>query len=108
MSRLAHAGCHAGSLVVAPFNGRLFAPARTPFAETGRLDDWLVADALMALTTLAEGGRRERVSFGDLGVEQLGAVYESVPDYEPKMGRFQNLRTAARSYRENGFRNRAP
>ena len=53
VSRLAHAGCHAGSLVVAPFNGRLFAPARTPFAETGRLDDRLVADALMALTTLA-------------------------------------------------------
>ena len=83
VSRLAHAGCHAGSLVVAPFNGRLFAPAHAPIAESGRLDDQLVADALMALTTLAVGGRRERVSFGDLGVEQLGAVYESVLDYEP-------------------------
>ena len=83
VSRLAHAGCHAGSLVVAPFNGRLFAPARAPLAETARLDDRLVANALSALTTLATGGRRERVSFGDLGVEQLGAVYESVLDYEP-------------------------
>ena len=83
ISRLAHVGCHAGSLVVAPFNGRLFAPARAPIAETGRLDDRLVANALVALTTLAAGGRRERVSFGDLGVEQLGAVYESVLDYEP-------------------------
>ena len=81
VSRLAHAGCHAGSLVVAPFNGRLFAPARAPLAETGQLDDRLVADALVALTTLASGGRRERVAFGDLGVEQLGAVYESVLDY---------------------------
>ena len=84
VSRLAHAGCHAGSLVVAPFNGRLFAPARAPLAETGQLDDRLVAEALMALTTLASGGRRERVAFGDLGVEQLGAVYESVLDYEPQ------------------------
>ena len=84
VSRLAHAGCHAGSLVVAPFNGRLFAPARAPLAETGHLDDRLVADALVALTTLASGGRRERVAFGDLGVEQLGAVYESVLDYQPE------------------------
>ncbi|MGE5199558.1 MAG: Eco57I restriction-modification methylase domain-containing protein, partial [Rhodospirillaceae bacterium] len=83
VSRLAHAGCHAGSLVVAPFNGRLFAPSRAPLAESGRLDDRLVADALMAITTVTAGGRRERVSFGDLGVEQLGAVYESALDYEP-------------------------
>ena len=83
LSRLAHAGCHAGALVVSPFNGRLFAPARAPLAETRRLDDQLVARALVALTTLVAGGRRERVSFGDLGVEQLGAVYESVLDYEP-------------------------
>ncbi len=83
LSRLAHAGCRARSLTVAPFNGRLFAPARAPLAETGRLDDGLVARALMALTTLAVAGRRERVSFCDLGVEQLGAVYESVLDYEP-------------------------
>jgi hypothetical protein len=89
VSRLAHAGCHAGSLVVAPFNGRLFAPARAPLAETGRLDDRLVASALVALTTLASGDRRERVSFADLGVEQLGAVYESVLDYEPEWDGFR-------------------
>jgi len=83
VSRLAHAGCHAGSLVVEPFNGRLFAPGRAPLAESGRLDDRLVARALMVLTTRVVGGRREHVSFGDLGVEQLGAVYESVLDYEP-------------------------
>ncbi len=89
VSRLAHAGCHAGSLVVAPFNGRLFAPARAPIAERGRLDDRIVARALAALTTLTRGGRCERVSFGDLGVEQLGAVYESVLDYEPHWDGFR-------------------
>ena len=82
VSRLAHAGCHAGSLVVEPFNGRLFAPARAPLAEHGRLDDATVARALMALTTRVVDGRREHVAFGDLGVEQLGSVYESVLDYE--------------------------
>ena len=39
VSRLAHAGCRAGDLVVTPFNGRLFAPAKTPLAERRDLDD---------------------------------------------------------------------
>ena len=112
VSRLAHAGCHAGSLVVAPFNGRLFAPARAPLAETGQLDDRLVADALVALTTLASGGRRERVSFGDLGVEQLGAVYESVLDYEPQWDGFgtcvQRPDRAARTGSETACPERLP
>jgi hypothetical protein len=38
IARLAHAGCRAGDLRVTPFNGRLFAPARTPLAER-RSDD---------------------------------------------------------------------
>jgi len=48
VSRLAHAGCRAGDLRVTPFNGRLFAPTRTPLAERRNLD----ADAG------AEGGAR--------------------------------------------------
>ena len=83
LSRLAHAGCRAGSLRVTPFNGRLFTPDRTPLAEVRRLDDTLVAQALLALTTRAGRTSRERISFRDLGVEQLGAVYESVLDYAP-------------------------
>jgi hypothetical protein len=83
LSRLAHSGCRAGSLRVTPFNGRLFAPDRTPFADQRRLDDKLVAKALVALTTSAGANGRERISFRDLGVEQLGAVYESVLDYQP-------------------------
>mgnify|MGYP001569676329 CR=1 FL=1 len=83
LSRLAHAGCRAGSLRVTPFNGRLFSPDRTPLAEVRRLDDTLVAQALLALTTRAGRVSRERISFRDLGVEQLGAVYESVLDYAP-------------------------
>ncbi|MCX6538184.1 MAG: N-6 DNA methylase [Acidobacteria bacterium] len=87
LSRLAHSGCHAGTLRVTPFNGRLFAPARTPLAERRRLDDDLVGNALVALTTNPGANGRERISFRDLGVEQLGAVYESVLDYEPVIAR---------------------
>jgi hypothetical protein len=84
IARLAHRGCHAGTLRVTPFNGRLFAPAAAPLAQTVHLDDGTARDTLLALTTRPGTGRRERISYADLGVEQLGAVYERVLDYAPR------------------------
>jgi len=83
ISRLAHSGCRAGALKVTPFNGRLFAPASAPLADTTRLSDNDAADALSALTTRSGRTGRERISYTDLGVEQLGAVYEGVLDFVP-------------------------
>src|SRR3982751_2954924 len=85
MARLAHAGCRAGDLRVTPFNGRLFAPARTPLAEQRDLDDDAARAAVVALSTrrAADRAGREHISYRDLGVEQLGAVYETLLDYEP-------------------------
>ena len=94
LSRLAHSGCHAGTLRVTPFNGRLFAPVRTPLAERRGLDDDMVGNALVALTTNPGASGRERISFRDLGVEQLGAVYESVLDYEPVIARAPHVSSA--------------
>jgi hypothetical protein len=87
--RLAHAGCRIGDLRVTPFNGRLFAPQRTPLLERGDLDDEAGRRALLALTTRTTLDRsgRERIAYRDLGVEQLGAVYEAVLDYEPRISR---------------------
>lgn len=94
ITRLAHAGCQAGDLRVTPFNGRLFAPDRSAFADPARgrrrrrsssPRDASLAQVLLALTTRrGNAGGRERISYGDLGVEQLGAVYERVLDYEPE------------------------
>jgi hypothetical protein len=83
IGRLAHAGCEAGDIRVTPFNGRLFSPSRTPLGESGRLDDGAAARALLALSTRRARAGRERIAYRDLGVEQLGSVYESVLDYEP-------------------------
>ena len=83
IARLAHRGCQAGDLVVTPFNGRLFAPRHTPLAEEARLSDAVVGKAIVALATAAGTSARERIAYGDLGVEQLGAVYERVLEYEP-------------------------
>jgi len=81
ISRLAHRGCRAGALRVTPFNGRLFAPASAPMADAVRVSDAAASDALMALTTRRGEAGRVRISYADLGVEQLGAVYEGVLDF---------------------------
>jgi hypothetical protein len=82
-SRLAHAGCRAGSLRVTPFNGRLFAPSATPLAEEPRLGDESARRLVLALSTqkVRRDSAPSRIVYRDLGVEQLGAVYESVLDY---------------------------
>jgi Eco57I restriction-modification methylase len=87
IARLAHSGCRAGDLRVTPFNGRLFSPARAPLAERRNLDDRLAQRAILALSTRAapDGAGRERIAYRDLGVEQLGAVYETLLDYEPRV-----------------------
>ena len=83
MSRLAHAGCLAEDLRVTAFNGRLFAPARTPLAERRRVPDSAAARAVLSLGTTSTSEGRRPIAFHDLGVEQLGAVYERVLEYEP-------------------------
>ncbi len=86
IARLAHRGCHAGTLRVPPFNGRLFSPAHAPLAESAALDDGAVREALLALTTRAGRGGRQRIAYADLGVEQLGGVYERILDFEAVSG----------------------
>ncbi len=104
IARLAHRGCTAGSLRVVPFNGRLFAPAAAPLAESLRVDDRLVRDVLLAITTRPAGQRRERISYADLGVEQLGSVYERVLEYVPsRAGRGITMTPSGRRKRTGTF-----
>jgi hypothetical protein len=88
ISRLAHAGCRADELKVTAFNGRLFSPEyaaafdRTPIADT------VMSRAVVAVSTtpVTRRGVRARIVYRDLDVEQLGAVYEQVLEYEPAPG----------------------
>ena len=83
ISRLAHAGCHLPDLDVTAFNGRLFSPRHAPLADRRPIPDAVAAEMLLLLATESTPTGRRRISYHDLGVEQLGSVYERVLDYEP-------------------------
>ena len=83
IARLANQGCRAGTLFVPPFNGRLFSPASAPLADTCAVDDEVAAKAVAALSATRGHKQRTRIDYRDLGVEQLGAVYEGILEYEP-------------------------
>jgi hypothetical protein len=83
ISRLAHAGCRAGELRVTAFNGRLFSPTHVSAFEGRRLDDRVAGEAVLAVSTIRAPGGRTRIHYRDLDVEQLGAVYEHVLEYQP-------------------------
>ena len=93
VTRLSRLGCDSEHLIVRPFNGRLFARSAAPALESGRRTrcvtartrqrDQALARAMVALGTRPGPGGREEISYADLGVEQLGAVYERVLDLDP-------------------------
>jgi hypothetical protein len=69
--------------------GELF-DAATPagrILEEVRLDDRTVTELLLDLATTAprRGVGKERISFRELDIEQLGAVYEGLLEYEPRV-----------------------
>ena len=94
ITRLSRAGCQARSLIVAPFNGHLFSREAAPTLEVGgrarqanRVSakrDAALGEALVALGSRPSHAGREEISYADLGVEQLGAVYERVLDLDPE------------------------
>ena len=93
ITRLSRLGCRIDDLIVRPFNGRLFARRAAPSLETrrsrrGRTMRAAAEDEAMRRTLIALGSRddregRQTIAYADLGVEQLGAVYERVLDAEP-------------------------
>jgi hypothetical protein len=85
ISRLAHAGCTTGELRVTAFNGRLFSPAQAAAFDAAPLPDTVMRQAVAALG-IRPATRRSppaRIAYRELDVEQLGAVYERVLEYDP-------------------------
>ena len=109
ITRLARRGCDSRHLIVRPFNGRLFARATAPSLEAGRRPrrpsltstprDQAMARTLLSLGTRPGRAGREPITYADLGVEQLGAVYERVLDLDPVLVLSGKSGTADRPHR---------
>lgn len=75
-----HEGLLDNGFTIAPLQGHLFDPARTPLLGSVRLRN-SVLQRVIELMSLSRGGGkscRGRISYGTLGINQLGAVYESL------------------------------
>jgi hypothetical protein len=114
ITRLSRAGCHTGDLIVRPFNGRLFARAAAPSLESQRITrlptrasktrDAAMGRAMLSLASRPGHAGRTAIAYSDLGVEQLGAVYERVLDLNPELrpGRSPAEAAGGRSRRGGG------
>lgn len=65
---------------IAPLQGHLFDPARTPLLGSVKLRNRVLQKVIELMSLSRSGGkrRRGRISYGTLGINQLGAVYESL------------------------------
>lgn len=79
-----------------PFNGPLFDEGRTPTLAASRCENRHLLRAIRAMTSIELEGVRQHVNYAELGVEEIGSVYESLLDYQPTVinGRIELLDTS--------------
>ena len=84
---------------IPPRGGRLFSETTPEGAIIGRLrlDDRTMGKLLLTLATTQprRGVGRERISFRELEIEQLGSVYEGLLEYEPAIAEETLIHVAA-------------
>jgi hypothetical protein len=85
--RLIHRGCNTTQLVVPAYNGNLFDPQSTSFLQAIRIPDATLYRVLLQLSVTPPTKERgqDPIDYRDLGVEQLGAVYEGLLEFEPRV-----------------------
>lgn len=70
------------SIGLPPYNGGLFDQEKTPLLNKIRLGDSIIADIIDALSFEHTKGDRRYINYRDLGVQQLGSIYERLLEYE--------------------------
>jgi hypothetical protein len=76
-----HDDKRASALGVYPYNGELFDPSRIPNIGSAHIPNSEVVIAIRSLTTVEVNKMTLYVDYRNLGVEELGTVYESLLDY---------------------------
>ena len=76
----------AEELGVFGYDGMLFDTSRADFLAGSRAcDNASLLKAVRSLTLIEREGVLQRISFLDLGVEELGSIYESLLDFTPRV-----------------------
>ena len=70
------------SIGLPPYNGGLFDQARTPLLGQIRLDDAVMASVIDALSFEQTPDGRRYINYRDLGVQQLGSIYERLLEHD--------------------------
>ena len=70
------------SIGLPPYNGGLFDQARTPLLGQIRLDDAVMATVIDALSFEPTPDGRRYINYRDLGVQQLGSIYERLLEHD--------------------------
>ena len=71
------------SIGLPPYNGGLFAEARSPLLNRAILPDAAFAPIFDALSrTTGTDGQRRRLNYRDLSVQHLGSIYERLLDFD--------------------------
>ena len=70
------------SIGLPPYNGGLFDQARTPLLGQIRLDDAVMATVIDALSFEQTPAGRRYINYRDLGVQQLGSIYERLLEHD--------------------------
>jgi hypothetical protein len=67
------------------YNGELFSEEKTPTLRRLTCRNGALLQAIRALTFVEHEGGLQRVNYADVGVEEIGAVYESLLEYVPRV-----------------------
>ena len=104
--RLIDRGATTKEFHVPAYNGGLFGADRAPLLDRAALNDRAFVEMLRELSTVTIGkgknATRDRVSFRELGVAQLGAVFEGLLDYEPHLAASDLFEIAIGSGKQKG------
>jgi len=67
------------------YNGLLFHPDEIKTLNQYKCHNKALLEAIQYLTTFDKGGILHRISYIELGVDELGSIYESLLDYIPRI-----------------------
>ncbi|CCC41957.1 Eco57I restriction-modification methylase domain-containing protein [Haloquadratum walsbyi] len=67
------------------YNGMLFDSNRFEWVSEAECFNDDLLDAIEDLTLIEHEGTRQRISYADLGVEEIGSVYESLLEFTPRL-----------------------